>query len=97
MIAAVQKTIPSLETVPSPEAAANSETASETAREGTPLRRGTRRAANGTHRFKGVMVEFEPAMVEELDALAGAMRRSRSDLIREAVRRVWLEGTGRRP
>jgi len=97
LIAAVQKTVPSLETVPAPEAAANSETPAETAREGTPLRRGTGRAANGTHRFKGVMVEFEPAMVEDLDAVAGEMRRSRSDLIREAVRCVWLEGNGRRP
>lgn len=51
----------------------------------------TGRAKAGTRRFKGVMVEIEPSMLTEIDAVAERLRVSRSALIRDAVQRVWLK------
>lgn len=54
----------------------------------------------GARRKKAPMrpapVMLQEAERETLDAIAEEMGRSRSDLIREAVQRVWLKGKGRK-
>ena len=69
---------------------------SRTAAAVEPPRRRVKRAANGTRRFKNVMIKLEPEMIGNLDQVAESMRSSRSELIRQAVERTWLTGRGRK-
>ena len=55
-----------------------------------PVRR-MKRAVNGTRRYKNVMIKLEPAMIASLDKIGEEMRLSRSELLRQAAQRVWLE------
>ena len=56
------------------------------------VRQGIKRAANGTRRFKSVMIKLEPTMIQDLDKIGTELRLSRSELLRQAAQHVWLEG-----